>query len=60
MRDCAVFACSCIAIVCSAACAVPDPGPGDTLLNMTAVQGFLDAARDGQFDQLRQSLPHGG
>ena len=31
-----------------------------TQLNMTAVQGFLDAARDGQFDQLRQSLPHGG
>ena len=25
MRDCAVFACSCIAIVCSTACAVPDP-----------------------------------
>lgn len=31
-----------------------------TQLNMTAVQAFLDLARDGQFDQLRQTLPHGG
>jgi hypothetical protein len=29
-----------------------------TQLNMTALQGFLDAARDGQFDQLRATLPH--
>ena len=29
-----------------------------TQLNMTALQGFLDAARDGQFDELRTTLPH--
>jgi acetyl esterase/lipase len=28
-----------------------------TKLNMTALQGFLDATRDGRFDQLRASLP---
>jgi acetyl esterase/lipase len=29
-----------------------------TKLNMTALHGFLDAARDGQFDALRASLGH--
>jgi len=29
-----------------------------TKLNMTALHGFLDAARDGRFDELRASLPH--
>jgi acetyl esterase/lipase len=29
-----------------------------THLNMTALQGFLDAARDGRFDELRATLPH--
>jgi hypothetical protein len=28
----------------------------ETKLNMTAVLGFLDATRDGRFDQLRASL----
>jgi len=27
---------------------------------MTALQGFIDAARDGRFDELRTTLPHGG
>jgi acetyl esterase/lipase len=35
-------------------------GLDGTALNMTALQGFLDAARDGRFDELRQTLPHGG
>jgi acetyl esterase/lipase len=29
-----------------------------TKLNMTALQGFLDAARDGRFDELRATLHH--
>jgi acetyl esterase/lipase len=29
-----------------------------TALNMTALQGFLDAARDGRFDEVRKTLPH--
>jgi acetyl esterase/lipase len=35
-------------------------GLDGTALHMTALQGFIDAARDGRFDELRTTLPHGG
>jgi acetyl esterase/lipase len=35
-------------------------GLDGTALNMTFLHAFLDLARDGQFDELRKTLPHGG